>query len=149
MTRFLSMSTQEDDLSKSIALCNVEANVVKTWIIFLENTWQFQSSYNEQKEKKTRYVAVVAVHRLLLLFDASLSHVKFLVRFIVHEFSDRPVLPFYDVICYGLNSDELERCVNDFLKLTKHHLSAFKVSLSIYHSIHALGYYVPILFCHM
>ncbi|CAM0957601.1 unnamed protein product [Alopecurus aequalis] len=75
-----SLKTKEDDLSKSIALCNVEANVVKTWIDFLENTWQFQSSYNEQKEKKT--------------------------------------------------SDELERCVNDFLKLTKHHLSAFKEVLS-------------------
>jgi hypothetical protein len=55
------MSTQEDDLSKSIALSNIEANVVKTWINFLENTWQFQSSYNEQKEKKTRCVALVAV----------------------------------------------------------------------------------------
>lgn len=75
-----SLKTKEDDLSKSITLCNVEANVVKTWIDFLENTWQFQSSYNEQKEKKT--------------------------------------------------SAELERCVSDFLKLTKHHLSAFKEVLS-------------------
>ncbi|KQK07347.1 uncharacterized protein LOC100840108 [Brachypodium distachyon] len=75
-----SLKTKEDDLSKSIATCNVEANVVKTWISFLEDTWQLQSSYNEKKEKKT--------------------------------------------------SDELERCVNDFLKLTKHHLSAFKEVLS-------------------
>ncbi|KAI5021929.1 hypothetical protein ZWY2020_058659 [Hordeum vulgare] len=75
-----SLKTKEDDLSKSIATCNVEANVVKTWINFLEDTWQLQSSHNEQKEKKT--------------------------------------------------SDELERCVRDFLKLTKHHLSAFKEVLS-------------------
>uniref|UniRef100_A0A0E0HA03 Uncharacterized protein n=1 Tax=Oryza nivara TaxID=4536 RepID=A0A0E0HA03_ORYNI len=47
------LKTKEDDLSKSIASCNVEANVVKTWINFLEDTWQLQSTYNEQKEKKT------------------------------------------------------------------------------------------------
>jgi SMC interacting uncharacterized protein involved in chromosome segregation len=50
------LKTKEDDLSKSIASCNVEANVVKTWINFLEDTWQLQSTYNEQKEKKTWYL---------------------------------------------------------------------------------------------
>ncbi|XP_062230835.1 uncharacterized protein LOC133928503 [Phragmites australis] len=75
-----SLKTKEDDLSKSIVLCNVEANVVKIWISFLEDSWKLQSSYNEQKENKT--------------------------------------------------CDELEKCVNNFLKLTKHHLSAFKEVLS-------------------
>jgi len=75
-----SLKKKEDDLSKSITLCNVESNVVKIWISFLEDSWKLQSSYNEQKEKKT--------------------------------------------------CDELEKCVNDFLKLTKHHLSAFKEVLS-------------------
>ncbi|XP_062180029.1 uncharacterized protein LOC133884584 [Phragmites australis] len=76
----VSLKTKEDDLSKSIALCTVETNVVKTWINFLEESWQLKSSYNEQKEKKT--------------------------------------------------CDELEKCVNNFLKLTKHHLSSFKEVLS-------------------
>jgi len=31
----------------------MEAGVVKTWVNFLEDTWQLQSSYNEQKENKT------------------------------------------------------------------------------------------------
>ncbi|CAD6334536.1 unnamed protein product [Miscanthus lutarioriparius] len=75
-----SLKKKEDDLSKSIALCNVESNVVKIWISFLEDSWKLQSSYNEQKDKKT--------------------------------------------------CDELEKCVSDFLKLTKHHLSAFKEVLS-------------------
>ncbi|KAK3140646.1 hypothetical protein QOZ80_5AG0403780 [Eleusine coracana subsp. coracana] len=75
-----SLKTKEDDLSKSIALCSVESNVVKVWINFLEDSWQLQSSYNEQKEKKT--------------------------------------------------CDELDKCVNNFLELTKHHLSAFKDDLS-------------------
>uniref|UniRef100_A0A0D9WD49 Uncharacterized protein n=1 Tax=Leersia perrieri TaxID=77586 RepID=A0A0D9WD49_9ORYZ len=47
------LKTKEDDLTKSIASCNVEADVVKTWINFLEDTWKLQSTYNEQKEKKT------------------------------------------------------------------------------------------------
>ncbi|GJM94694.1 hypothetical protein PR202_ga11365 [Eleusine coracana subsp. coracana] len=75
-----SLKTKEDDLSKSIALCSVESNVVKVWIDFLEDSWQLQSSYNEQKEKKT--------------------------------------------------CDELDKCVNNFLELTKHHLSSFKDDLS-------------------
>nr|CAB3464040.1 unnamed protein product [Digitaria exilis] len=75
------LKKKEDDLSKSIALCNAESNVVKIWISFLEDSWKLQSSYNEQKEKKT--------------------------------------------------CDELEKCVSDFLKLTKHHLSAFKEVINL------------------
>ncbi|PUZ64174.1 hypothetical protein GQ55_3G122600 [Panicum hallii var. hallii] len=75
-----SLKKKEDDLSKSITLCNVESNVVKIWIGFLEDSWKLQSSYNEQKEKKT--------------------------------------------------CGELEKCVSDFLKLTKRHLSEFKEVLS-------------------
>lgn len=48
-----SLKKKEDDLSKSIALCNVESNVVKIWISFLEDSWKLQSSYNTQKEKRT------------------------------------------------------------------------------------------------
>jgi hypothetical protein len=57
-----SASIQENELSKSIDSCNVEAGVVKTWVNFLEDTWQLQSSYNEQKENKTMYVVIVTVH---------------------------------------------------------------------------------------
>jgi hypothetical protein len=41
---------------KSIDSCNVEAGVVKTWVNFIEDTCQLQSSYNEQKENKTKYL---------------------------------------------------------------------------------------------
>jgi hypothetical protein len=56
-----SASTQENELMKCIDSCNVEAGVVKTWVNFLEDTWQLQSSYNEQKENKTKYVVVMAI----------------------------------------------------------------------------------------
>uniref|UniRef100_A0A0D9UWY1 Uncharacterized protein n=1 Tax=Leersia perrieri TaxID=77586 RepID=A0A0D9UWY1_9ORYZ len=52
-----SLKAKENELSKSITSCNVEAGVVKTWINFLEDTWQLQSSYNEQKEKRTKEVS--------------------------------------------------------------------------------------------
>ncbi|RLN23068.1 hypothetical protein C2845_PM07G01220 [Panicum miliaceum] len=48
-----SLQAKENELSKSIDSCNMEAGVVKTWVNFLEDTWQLQSSYNEQKENKT------------------------------------------------------------------------------------------------
>ncbi|KAJ1282529.1 hypothetical protein BS78_03G059300 [Paspalum vaginatum] len=75
-----SLQAKENELSKSIDSCNMEAGVVKTWVNFLEDTWQLQSSYNEQKENET--------------------------------------------------NDELARCTNNFLKLTKRHLSYFKEVLS-------------------
>lgn len=34
----------------------MEADVVNTWIDFLENTWTLQTSYIEDKEKQVKYV---------------------------------------------------------------------------------------------
>ncbi|KAA3464292.1 centromere-associated protein E-like [Gossypium australe] len=42
----------EDELSKSISACKVEAKVLHTWINFLEDTWLLQSSYVETKNKQ-------------------------------------------------------------------------------------------------
>ncbi|KAG8053419.1 hypothetical protein GUJ93_ZPchr0001g32264 [Zizania palustris] len=75
-----SLKAKENELSKSIASCTVEAGIVKTWINFLEDTWQLQSSYIEQKDTTT--------------------------------------------------NDELERCTDNFLRLTKGHLSTLKEVLS-------------------
>ncbi|XP_050384991.1 protein GRIP [Argentina anserina] len=46
------LETKEDELSKSIASCKVEADVLQTWINFLEDTWVLQRSYAEIKEKQ-------------------------------------------------------------------------------------------------
>ncbi|RZC82128.1 hypothetical protein C5167_044916 [Papaver somniferum] len=45
------LKTKEDELLKSIASSKVEADIVHTWINFLEDTWVLQSSYSEQKDK--------------------------------------------------------------------------------------------------
>lgn len=47
---------QEDDLLRSVGSCKVEADVVQTWINFLEDTWLLQSSYTKESEKQTKYV---------------------------------------------------------------------------------------------
>ncbi|OVA03563.1 hypothetical protein BVC80_1651g68 [Macleaya cordata] len=46
------LKTKEDELSRSISSCRVEADIVHTWINFLEDTWVLQSSYLEQKDKQ-------------------------------------------------------------------------------------------------
>ncbi|CAL9007932.1 unnamed protein product [Prunus brigantina] len=44
--------TKEDELSKSIASCRAEADIIKTWVNFLEDTWVLQRSYTDMKEKQ-------------------------------------------------------------------------------------------------
>ncbi|KAM6582604.1 hypothetical protein CsatB_009606 [Cannabis sativa] len=46
------LKTKEDELSKSVASCRIEADVLSTWLNFLEDTWVLQRSYAEMKEKE-------------------------------------------------------------------------------------------------
>ncbi|OMO89859.1 hypothetical protein CCACVL1_07587 [Corchorus capsularis] len=46
------LKSKEDELSKSVSACRVEAEVLHTWINFLEDTWLLQSSYAETKNKQ-------------------------------------------------------------------------------------------------
>ncbi|KAK9283514.1 hypothetical protein L1049_011760 [Liquidambar formosana] len=63
---------KEDELSRSVASCRVEADVLNTWINFLEDTWVLQCSYTEIKEKQVSdelerhedYFVDLAIHLL-------------------------------------------------------------------------------------
>ncbi|XP_028778078.1 myosin-9 isoform X2 [Neltuma alba] len=46
------LKTKEDELSKSITSCKVEADVLNIWIRFLEDTWDLQRSNAEIHEKQ-------------------------------------------------------------------------------------------------
>ncbi|KAL0317187.1 UNVERIFIED_CONTAM: hypothetical protein Sangu_2133000 [Sesamum angustifolium] len=46
------LKNKEDELAKSITSCRAEADVLSTWINFLEDTWSLQCSYLETKEKE-------------------------------------------------------------------------------------------------
>ncbi|KAK8510245.1 hypothetical protein V6N13_103838 [Hibiscus sabdariffa] len=46
------LKMKEDELSKSISASKVEAEVLQTWINFLEDTWLIQSKYAETKNKQ-------------------------------------------------------------------------------------------------
>ncbi|KAG2586913.1 MAR-binding filament-like protein 1 [Panicum virgatum] len=71
-----SLQAKENELSKSIDSCNVEADVVKTWVNFLEDTWQLQSSYDEQKENKTNDELERCTTNFLKLTKRHLSNFK-------------------------------------------------------------------------
>ncbi|KAE7996868.1 hypothetical protein FH972_001552 [Carpinus fangiana] len=66
------LKTKEEELSKSIASSRVEADVLTTWINFLEDTWVLQCSYMEIKEKQVNdelerhedYFVKLAIHLL-------------------------------------------------------------------------------------
>ncbi|CAH9065411.1 unnamed protein product [Cuscuta europaea] len=45
------LKTKEDELSKTISSCRVEADVLSAWINFLEDTWALQCSYMDIKNK--------------------------------------------------------------------------------------------------
>ncbi|GMI87059.1 hypothetical protein like AT5G13560 [Hibiscus trionum] len=46
------LKMKEEELSKSISAGRVEAEVLQTWINFLEDTWLIQSAYTETKNKQ-------------------------------------------------------------------------------------------------
>uniref|UniRef100_A0A7N0UE34 Uncharacterized protein n=2 Tax=Kalanchoe fedtschenkoi TaxID=63787 RepID=A0A7N0UE34_KALFE len=46
------LTSKEEELSKSIASCKAEADVLGTWINFLEDTWTLQNSFSTTKEKQ-------------------------------------------------------------------------------------------------
>ncbi|KAK4284086.1 hypothetical protein QN277_000962 [Acacia crassicarpa] len=46
------LKTKEEELSNSVASCKKEADVIKTWINFLEDTWVLQQSNAEINEKQ-------------------------------------------------------------------------------------------------
>ncbi|KAG9453830.1 hypothetical protein H6P81_006734 [Aristolochia fimbriata] len=64
--------SKEDELSRSVASCKIEADVVHTWINFLEDTWVLQIARTQQKDKQINdeldtwgnYFAELVIHRL-------------------------------------------------------------------------------------
>nr|GMC96042.1 coiled-coil domain-containing protein 18-like [Ipomoea batatas] len=45
------LKTKEDELSKSVSSCRVEADILTAWTNFLEDTWALQCAYMETKDK--------------------------------------------------------------------------------------------------
>ncbi|KAG5239779.1 myosin-2 heavy chain [Salix suchowensis] len=123
------LKTKEDEVSKSIAACKVEADILTTWLNFLEDTWVLQRSYSEAKEKQVKYVHHCGLHMHfpmtsflyagLVIFNIE-NCVIYLLTYFLHN-------------CYllliSLSSDELERHEDYFVKLAIHLLSGYKKEL--------------------
>lgn len=85
------LKAREDELSRSLASCRVEAHVVTTWINFLEDTWTLQRAYTAQNENQVRdelekygdYFLNLVIHLLSAYkeeLEPSVSRVKKLVQ---------------------------------------------------------------------
>ncbi|CAD5320633.1 hypothetical protein AtNW77_Chr2g0258621 [Arabidopsis thaliana] len=46
------LKSKEEELTRSITSCRVEADVVNKWIKFLEDTWILQSKFSQQKDNQ-------------------------------------------------------------------------------------------------
>ncbi|KAK4385448.1 hypothetical protein Sango_2668800 [Sesamum angolense] len=65
------LKNKEDELAKSITSCRAEADVLSTWINFLEDTWFLQCSYLETREKEVNYFTKL-VGQLLSSYEKEL-----------------------------------------------------------------------------
>ncbi|RYQ93275.1 hypothetical protein Ahy_B09g099542 isoform C [Arachis hypogaea] len=80
------LKTKEDELTKSIRSCNVEADVIKTWVNFLEDTWVLQRSNAEIYEKQVN--------------DELESHEDYFVNLVIQLLAGYKVLIFlYRIGC--------------------------------------------------
>ncbi|CAN1275027.1 hypothetical protein LINPERPRIM_LOCUS15581 [Linum perenne] len=86
------LKSREDELSKSINSCRVEAEVVNSWIQFLQDTWVVQSSYSLQNEKQVNgdlekygYYLVNLVIHLLTAYKEQLGPDVIRFRGLVEE----------------------------------------------------------------
>ncbi|KAH7656869.1 hypothetical protein IHE45_18G102900 [Dioscorea alata] len=86
----LHLKAKEDELSRSVASCKLEGDVVHTWINFLESTWVHQSANTDLKEKQTNdelekyesYFMKLIKHHLLACkveVGSCLTHIKTIV----------------------------------------------------------------------
>ncbi|XP_042455773.1 uncharacterized protein LOC122040500 [Zingiber officinale] len=93
------LKTKEDELAKSVTLCNVEADIVHMWINFLQDTWKVQSSciklkdkqINEEVEKYgNHFVQLIRYHLSSFKDDlnTSIIHISTLVENL-KRFNDR------------------------------------------------------------
>ncbi|XP_028801490.1 spindle pole body component 110 [Neltuma alba] len=80
------LKTKEEELSNSIASCKKEADVIKTWINFLEDTWVLQRSnaeinekqVNDELEKHEEYFVNLAIQLLASYkneLEPSINHI--------------------------------------------------------------------------
>ncbi|KAG4998756.1 hypothetical protein JHK85_030195 [Glycine max] len=81
------LKIKEDELSKSISSCRVEADVIKTWINFLEDTWVLQWSnaeindkqVNDELERHEDYFVNLAIQLLTTYqkeLEPCINHIK-------------------------------------------------------------------------
>ncbi|XP_020273369.1 uncharacterized protein LOC109848332 [Asparagus officinalis] len=133
----LHLKTKEDELSKSVASCKIESEIVHTWINFLEDTWILHSSYIELKEKQTKddlekcgnsFVKLVKYHLLVLKEELgpSISRIRTFVENL-NQFKERSELISDADIEISMESNPKKLLEEEYLSVETKVVTAFSV----------------------
>lgn len=67
------LTTEEEDLTRSISGQNIEANILGTWASFLGDTWELQASCTQQKDKEALDALSVLKEQFFQTLQTNLS----------------------------------------------------------------------------
>ncbi|XP_062216002.1 uncharacterized protein LOC133916375 [Phragmites australis] len=137
----LHLKTKEDELSRSIASCKVEASTVSAWINFLEDTWKLQSLFEELKEKQANdeldrcgvcFAKLIKHHVSACMeeLSSSVDHIKTLVDNL-KIFSDRSVSAEDGDNASSKQSNPRKYLEQEYLETEKKVVAAFSLVDSI------------------
>ncbi|KAM0953268.1 hypothetical protein DsansV1_C02g0022251 [Dioscorea sansibarensis] len=133
----LHLKAKEDELSRSVASCKLEGDVVHAWINFLESTWVHQSANTDLKEMQTNdelekyescFMKLIKHHLLACKAEVGscLTHIKTIVDNL-KIFSNGPAIK-------SIASDDISNETNprqileeDYLKAETKIVTAFNV----------------------
>ncbi|CAN6289831.1 unnamed protein product [Urochloa humidicola] len=137
----LHLKTKEDDLSRSIASCKVEASTVKAWISFLEDTWKLQSLFEELKEKQANeeldrcgvYFAKLIKHHVSACLEELGTSIDRIKTFVdnLKIFSDRSVSAEDGANGSSKQSNPRKYLEEEYLQTEKKVVAAFSLVDSI------------------
>ncbi|EEF37340.1 myosin-11 [Ricinus communis] len=128
------LKTKEDELARSISSCRVEADIVNTWIKFLEDTWALHTKFSQEKEKQVNaelerygdYLVNLVIHLLTSykeLLEPSITRIRGVVGDL-NSFQGSQIAPTI--------KDEDSKAINQRKNLEKEYLNLEVKFLTIF-----------------
>ncbi|XP_068637650.1 uncharacterized protein [Aristolochia californica] len=142
--------TKEDELSRSVAACKIEADVVHTWINFLEDTWVLQSAHTQQKDKQINdelehsgnYFADLIIDRLSA-YKEELGPFVTCIRKLVDDLKNLDKRSDINSISHDDISNQRTHLEEDYLKTEAKIVTTFGVVDNMKEQFYALDGNVP------
>ncbi|QCE07011.1 hypothetical protein DEO72_LG9g2026 [Vigna unguiculata] len=122
------LKTKEEEMLRAITSYTVEANVVDTWIKFLESTWVFQTSVTKRKDEQVNaelerygyHFANLVVH--LLRYYKVTNHPRLINIFIILHFPNLLTLACYMLAMSSMTTNEGLKLANPRKRLEEEYL---------------------------